>query len=117
MKILMKIVEPNLANTGGFSPKVKRIDLIRGEIHATSSLDYNDEKARAGVEKRVELYEPRKRGEPITLSLTVINVQKSFYVRLRGTSTYENEPLGGLDDEDVWNDLWFYSNPIFVETL
>ena len=91
--------------------------MIRGEIHATSSLDYNDERARAAVEKRVELYEPRKRGEPITLSLTVINVQKSFYVRLRGTSTYENEPLGGLDDEDVWNDLWFYSNPIFVETL
>ena len=95
MKILMKIVEPNLANTGGFSPKVKRIDLIRGEIQGSSSVDYNDKKPRARVEKRVELHGPRKRGEPITLSLTVINVQKSFYVRLRGTSTYEKEPLEG----------------------
>ena len=73
-KILMKIVEPNLANAGGFSPKVKRIDLIRGEIQGSSSVDYNDEKPRARVEKRVELHEPRKRGESITLSLTVKNV-------------------------------------------
>jgi len=117
VKILMKIVEPSVANAGGFSPMVKRIDLIRGEIQATSSVDYNDENPRARVESRFELDEPRKRGEPITLSLTVKNVQKSFYVRLRGTNTYEKEPLEDLDGEDPWNDLWFYSNPIFVETF
>ena len=70
------------------------------------------------------------------VSYTVQNVQKNMYYRLRGTNlglNVENEtdadgnPLcddlirnleendGVNKEEDVWADLWFYSNPIFVE--
>jgi hypothetical protein len=36
------------------------------------------------------------------------------YLRVRGTSTQEPEPAQDEPDEDPWQDLWFYSNPIFV---
>ncbi|MEU0351466.1 hypothetical protein ABZ302_32265 [Streptomyces sp. NPDC006237] len=36
------------------------------------------------------------------------------YARVRGTNTDEAEPLDdGL--ESPWDDLWFYSNPVFVK--
>jgi hypothetical protein len=36
------------------------------------------------------------------------------YLRVRGTSTQELEPSPDPAGEDPWSDLWFYSNPIFV---
>ncbi|KGO34118.1 hypothetical protein JT06_10115, partial [Desulfobulbus sp. Tol-SR] len=60
------------------------------------------------------------------------NVNKSMYFRLRGTNLapdtqYETDNAGnplpdalvtqnlGIDGaQEAWNDLWFYSNPIFV---
>jgi hypothetical protein len=39
-----------------------------------------------------------------------------MYLRVRGTSTTELEPQMDDAGENPWTDLWFYSNPIFVET-
>ena len=36
------------------------------------------------------------------------------YFRVRGTNTDELEPEKDQIGEDPWQDLWFYSNPIFV---
>ena len=115
VNIHIEIVEPTLPNAAGFTPKVRRVDLIRGDVQSAISEADHDALPRATVEKRFELSERRKRGEPVTMSLTVKNVQKSFYIRLRGTNTDEKEPLEDPDGEDPWRDLWFYSNPIFVE--
>jgi hypothetical protein len=38
-----------------------------------------------------------------------------MYLRVRGTNTSEMEPELDLRGENPWQDLWFYSNPIFVE--
>ena len=57
----------------------------------------------------------REAGTPIRLAYKFENVQESFYVRLRGTNGEEREPLEDPDGEDPWSDLWFYSNPIFIE--
>ena len=114
VNIHIEIVEPTLPNAAGFTPKVRRVDLIRGDVQSAISEADHDALPRATVEKRFELSERRKRGEPVTMSLTIKNVQKSFYIRLRGTNTDEKEPLEDPDGEDPWRDLWFYSNPIFV---
>jgi hypothetical protein len=37
------------------------------------------------------------------------------YIRIRGTNGKELEPEVDPAGEDPWADLWFYSNPIFIE--
>lgn len=44
---------------------------------------------------------------------TLNDVHHASYLRVRGTSTQELEPLPDPVGEDPWADLWFYSNPIF----
>ena len=39
-----------------------------------------------------------------------------IYLRVRGTSTEEREPTPDPEGEDPWSDLWFYANPIFIDT-
>ena len=41
--------------------------------------------------------------------------ERDFYVRIRGTNTQDAEPPMDIAGENPWSDLWFYSNPIFVE--
>ena len=43
-----------------------------------------------------------------------LEVEGSMYLRIRGTNTDELEPLRDTVDENPWNDLWFYSNPVFI---
>jgi hypothetical protein len=45
----------------------------------------------------------------------VPKVSKNSYIRFRGTNTQELEPTPDPDGENPWDDLWFYSNPIFVQ--
>ena len=45
----------------------------------------------------------------------MLNVSGPVYIRVRGTNTNEAEPAVDPPDENPWADLWFYSNPVFVE--
>lgn len=54
-------------------------------------------------------------GDVHVVKTTLSNVQSSLYVRVRGTSTGDPEPSMDSAGENPWTDLWFYSNPIFVE--
>ena len=45
---------------------------------------------------------------------TIRDVAGPMYLRVRGTNTDEMEPLAD-GQEDPWSDLWFYSNPVFVD--
>jgi hypothetical protein len=38
------------------------------------------------------------------------------YIRVRGTNTTELEPEPDPAGENPWQDLWFYSNPVFIDT-
>jgi hypothetical protein len=44
-----------------------------------------------------------------------ISVSAPIYIRVRGTNTDALEPDVDPPDENPWPDLWFYSNPIFVD--
>jgi hypothetical protein len=50
-----------------------------------------------------------------TLTALLPRVARASYVRVRGTGTAELEPTMDARGEDPWTDLWFYSNPIFLE--
>ena len=45
------------------------------------------------------------------------SVARNSYIRVRGTNTDELEPQPDKWGEDPWEDLWFYSNPIFIEVI
>lgn len=36
-------------------------------------------------------------------------------MRARGSNTGEPTPLADLKGEDPWQDLWFHSNPVFID--
>jgi hypothetical protein len=38
-----------------------------------------------------------------------------MFVRARGSNTPDATPPADIPDEDPWQDLWFYANPVFVE--
>lgn len=106
--------DPAGRNTAGRSPEVSRIDLIAGSVRqpgADRSLDRNPT---TRVVHRFSSKDWARRGELLTMRHTFANVREAFYLRLRGTGGTELEPASDSPGEDPWNDLWFYSNPVFV---
>ncbi|MEC7471299.1 MAG: phosphoesterase, partial [Pseudomonadota bacterium] len=52
----------------------------------------------------------------VTLTMPLRQFSASSYVRIRGTTnTNELEPQIDPPGENPWHDLWFYSNPIFIQ--
>jgi len=49
------------------------------------------------------------------MSYRLENITSNSYLRIRGTNGQELEPEQDPLGEDPWSDLWFYSNPIFIE--
>jgi hypothetical protein len=48
------------------------------------------------------------------------NVDGPLYLRIRGTDGKRNDSAGNplmdvVGQADPWQDLWFYSNPVFVD--
>ncbi len=74
-------------------------------------MDTNDS---TRILKRFTRGDWRRRGESLTMSITT-RVTRSMYIRVRGTSTNQMEPMPDVLGEDPWQDLWFYSNPAFIE--
>ena len=68
------------------------------------------------VVKRFLASDWRRRGEFLDVNYT-ISVGAPVYIRVRGTNSDELEPDIDPADENPWSDLWFYSNPVFVETI
>jgi len=56
----------------------------------------------------------KRDGEYLEMSYGLV-VDRPLYVRVRGTNTGELEPAVDPPDENPWADLWFYSNPVFVD--
>ncbi|MEU5907337.1 phosphoesterase [Micromonospora sp. NPDC047467] len=100
-------------NANGDRPEVRRVDLIVGQITGPSASLDADTNPTTKVVARFGPRDWRRQGEDYVIRHTLRNVEADTYARVRGTSTDEAEPLAdGL--ESPWQDLWFYSNPVFV---
>jgi hypothetical protein len=123
-------------------PVVDHIDLIAGEItgpvspvlpDGTPNPDYSkatNETTRVIATFTAEDWREDREGYYV-INYRVQDLDRSMYFRLRGTNVPPNTP--GQTDADgnplldtdgpvhgaqeAWNDLWFYSNPIFVYLL
>ncbi|MCF0093977.1 phosphoesterase [Micromonospora sp. MH99] len=100
-------------NGNGDRPEVRRVDLIVGQITGPSANLDADTNPTTKVVARFGPRDWRRQGADYVIRHTLRNVEADTYARVRGTSTDEAEPLAdGL--ESPWDDLWFYSNPVFV---
>lgn len=101
-------------NANGDRPEVRRVDLIVGQITGPSTNPDADTNPTTKVVARFGPRDWRRQGADYVIRHTLRNVEADTYARVRGTSTDEAEPLAdGL--ESPWDDLWFYSNPVFVQ--
>jgi hypothetical protein len=108
--VKVRLRDPAGVNANGDRPAVKRIDLIMGDVTGHPA----DTNPTAHVVKRFTAADWQQDGEIISLSYS-FTADKNAYVRLRGTSTDEQEPKEDPIGENPWPDLWVYANPVFIE--
>lgn len=110
--VLVKVRLATRPNSAGFIPRLRRLDLIKGAVTGRSS----SETLSTPHVKVERSYEPRWHYAVFTH--TFRNVREAFYLRLRGTDGNRGafEPQADTPGAaNPWEDLWCYTNPIFVE--
>ena len=115
VKVTIRLRDPAGPNHRGVNPQVARVDLIVGEITGPLADCTQDTNPTTRVVRRFTPDDWSREGEHLTMTHTLKGVHHSSYVRVRGTNTSELEPTPDPKGEDPWSDLWFYSNPIFIE--
>lgn len=113
--VRIRLRDPESANHNGDNPQVERVDLIVGEISGPVTDRSQDTNPTTHVAKRFTAGDWTREGEYLTMTYTLRNVHHSSYVRVRGTNTEALEPESDPLGEDPWTDLWFYTNPVFIE--
>jgi hypothetical protein len=114
--VTIRLKDPNVANANGDKPNVERVDLIMGEVNGKVEDRSTASNPTTKVVKRFTENDWKPDGEYITITYTLKDVDKDSYIRLRGTNTDQLEPVKDPKGENPWNDLWFYSNPIFIKS-
>ena len=113
--VMIRLRDPQGKNHHGDNPSVRRVDLIAGDITGPASDRTRDSNPTTRIIRRFEEGDWTRDGEFISMTERLDDVSGSLYFRVRGTNTTELEPAEDTRGEDPWTDLWFYSNPIFVE--
>ena len=113
--VMLRLRDPAGQNPHGDSPSVRRVDLIAGDITGPVADRTQDSNPTTRIVRRFEEGDWTRDGEFISMTERLDDVGGSLYLRVRGTNTTELEPQEDTRGEDPWTDLWFYSNPIFVE--
>jgi hypothetical protein len=104
----------------GDIPLLKKVDLISGPITGPVT----DQQTMFAPNTKVEkTFEVSQTSGQVVLTYTYKNVGSSFYLRYRG-SDGKKLAANGVDpvmdtmgDANPWNDLWFYSNPVFIDAI
>ncbi len=114
VSIDVRLKDPDGLNAGGHYANVNRVDLIVGKVTGESPDPDIDRNEGTRVLKRFNATDWTKEGDFLHMSYS-LRVGGPIYVRVRGTNTDELEPENDPPAENPWLDLWFYSNPVFVD--
>ncbi len=120
--------EITLTEGGNYSqlhPRLGRVDLIMGKITGPAT---DPDKMTAPDTRVIKSWDITETTGTLSLSHT-LKVDGPCYFRLRGTDGKRHAPgpfgahidphgpvIDTIANSDPWQDLWFYANPIFVET-
>lgn len=113
--LTVRFRDPDATNAHGDNPRVARVDLIVGEVQSASEDTTLDRNPTARVLARFVDKQWTRDGDTYTITTTLPKTERDFYVRIRGTNTQDMEPPMDVIGESPWPDLWFYSNPVFVQ--
>jgi len=126
--VKIKVRIPATPNWNNQRPTVDHIDLIAGDINNRGqgnkdTLDNPSTRIVNTFNQGIWNDSEGKDGIILEIDWTFQGVERDFYIRLRGTNTNDRNTTPELDPdrrgqtgpaESPWDDLWFYSNPIFV---
>lgn len=106
MQVEVRVRRPTHANANGQHPALKRIELIVGGRGENGTVQMR----RRGFDAATWSRE----GNWIVARWSLPVPSRGGFVRVRGNSTGAVDALPDERGEDHWGDLWFYSNPVFV---
>jgi len=107
MQLEVRVRQPAHANANGQHPALKRIELIVGGKEEDGTLQMQ----RRGFDAATWTRE----GDWTVARWSLPVPSRGGFVRVRGNSTGEIDARVDEPGEDPWDDLWFYSNPVFVK--
>jgi hypothetical protein len=114
--VTVRFLDPSTTNSNGDSPQVLRVDIITGTVTGPLPPDkMATDSASTKVAESLTAARWTSAGKYRTATWSWKNVTADAYLRVRGTNGTEMEPLADVLGEDPWQDLWFYSNPIFLQ--
>lgn len=115
VSLTVRFRDPQTKNARGENPQVSRVDLIVGDIGGKVADRNSDRNPTTKVIARFTQKQWARDGEAFTITTALPQAARSVYVRVRGTNTQDLEPPMDVRGENPWADLWFYSNPVFIE--
>jgi len=115
VKVRVRFRDPDAPNARGDRPAVNRVDVIVGDILGPGADPTGDKNPSTRVIARLDRSRWKHQGEWREFDLTLPALTRSAYVRLRGTNGADLEPVMDAAGENPWLDLWFYSNPVFID--
>ncbi|WP_312319382.1 hypothetical protein [Stenotrophomonas sp.] len=107
LQVQLRVRQPNVPNANGDRPVLKLIELVVGGKDADGVLKMQS--------RHFAATDWQRDGDWISVKWTLPVPANGGFVRARGNSTGERVALADVPGEDPWQDLWFHSNPVFVE--
>ncbi len=105
--------DPQSANFNHQFPAVARLDVIFGEVVGTYP------ETDSGPTRVIRRFYPQdweQQGAYKVVQFKMPAPKGSAYVRVRGTNVKDElEPEVDPAGENPWDDLWFYSNPVYIQ--
>ncbi|WP_411850240.1 hypothetical protein ACLB90_15175 [Stenotrophomonas sp. LGBM10] len=108
MRVQLRVRQPEAPNAAGQHPVLRQLELIVG---GTDSQGAPRMRAR-----HFTAADWQRDGTWYSASWELAAPPTGGFVRARGSSTAEPTPLADSKGEDPWQDLWFYANPVFIQT-
>ena len=115
VKVTIRLKDPESNNSWGQNPEVSRVDLIMGEVTGPVTDRDSDTNPTTEVIARFSSDDWKSDGGYKVINYTISEFDADSYIRIRGTNSNELEPKEDPVGESPWEELWFYSNPIFIE--
>lgn len=112
--VTIRLRQSSAPNAAGQIPKLDHVDLIAGTVTGKADDPALIVNPSAHIAHRFTPKQWTRKGDVITMRVTLRGIAANSYLRLRGTNTGEAEPKPDARDENPWEDLWFYSNPVFL---
>jgi hypothetical protein len=115
VEVTIRFLDPAAPNHHGDDPSVSRVDLIAGDVTGPVADRATDRNPTTRVVARFGEGDWATDGAYRSVTHRLEDVAADGYLRVRGTNGSELEPEPDPRGEDPWSDLWFYSNPIFLD--